>query len=255
MIVLAIDPGNIESAYVNKLNYKVYKHTTPNGKVYIGMTALELSDRWRAGKGYKNSLYFNRAIKKHGWENIKHEVIRDCLTKEQAEHLEIELIKQHRSNIKEYGYNIESGGKAGAIGVKRRKETLEKMRAANLGKTMPDKTRMKISETLKRRVFTEEHKRKLSLAQMGERNHMYGKKVPPDVRAKMSASQPKGKDSRYSRKVAQIDSDTNEIIKIWDSMGDVRRGLGIKHCTISDCCRGIQKTSGGYKWRYYDEQR
>lgn len=33
--------------------YKVYKHTFPNGKKYIGITKLTVENRWRSGKGYK----------------------------------------------------------------------------------------------------------------------------------------------------------------------------------------------------------
>ena len=71
----------------------------------------------------------------------------------------------------------------------------------------------------------------------------------------MSNSQPKGVDHLLSRKVVQIDKDTNEAIKTWDSMGDIRRELGIKHCGISDCCRGKQKTSKGFIWRYFENQK
>ena len=232
--------------------YKVYKHTVPNGKIYIGITSLEVNNRWRNGKGYKNSLLFYRAINKYGWENIKHEILYKDLTKEEAEQKEIILIKEYKSNDKNYGYNIEHGGQTGAIGIKRSKETLIKMRKANLGKTVSQETKNKISNTLKGRIFTDEHRRKKSLAQTGEKNHMYGKKIPKETREKMSRSQPKGAEHKLSRKVVQISLETNEPIKTWDSMGDIRRELGIKHCTISDCCRGKQKTSGGYKWRYYE---
>lgn len=252
-MILAIDPGNIESAYVEEANYKVYKHTVPNGKVYIGITSLTTYDRWRNGKGYKNSILFNRAIKKYAWENIKHDVLHENLTKEEAQAIEIRLIKQTRSNEKQFGYNIEHGGKTGANGIKRRPETIEKMRAANLGKVMPVEVKQKISKTLQGRAFSKEHRIKISLAQVGRKNHMYGKTISNEVRKKMSENQPKGKDHKLSRPVVQIDKNTSEVIKVWDSMGDVRRALGIKHCTISDCCRGKQKTSGGFKWRYYDD--
>lgn len=29
--------------------------------------------------------------------------------------------------------------------------------------------------------------------------------------------------------------------------------VGVSQCCISDCCRGVQKTSGGYRWKYCDE--
>ena len=54
-------------------NYKVYKHTTPNGKVYIGITCQDPQKRWGYGCNYKNQRYFSTAIKKYGWDNITHE--------------------------------------------------------------------------------------------------------------------------------------------------------------------------------------
>lgn len=30
--------------------YTVYKHTSPNGKVYIGITKLSVERRWQEGK-------------------------------------------------------------------------------------------------------------------------------------------------------------------------------------------------------------
>ena len=232
--------------------YKVYKHTCPNNKVYIGITSLKINIRWKSGKGYKNSLLFYRAINKYGWENIKHEILYKDLTKEEAEQKEIMLIKEYNSNNKDYGYNIECGGQTGAIGIKRSKETLIKMRKANLGKIVSEETKNKISNTLKGRIFTDEHRHKKSLAQTGEKNHMYGKKISKETREKMSKNQPKGKDNKHSRRVAQMPLKNDEIIKVWDCMEDIKNKLGISHCCISDCCRGKQKTSGGYRWRYYE---
>lgn len=90
--------------------YLVYKHTTPNNKVYIGITSCKKAEhRWRNGNGYSQQFFW-RAIKKYGWDNIKHEVLFSNLTKEQAEQKEIELIKFYKSNNSLYGYNIENGG-------------------------------------------------------------------------------------------------------------------------------------------------
>ena len=52
------------------INYCVYKHTTPNNKVYIGITCKDPNSRWRNGEGYATQKYFYKAIKKYGWDNI-----------------------------------------------------------------------------------------------------------------------------------------------------------------------------------------
>ena len=86
--------------------YTVYKHTSPSGKIYIGITKQKVQDRWKKGKGYKGQV-FELAIKKYGWGNIIHEIIYEGLTKNEAEKIEIDLIKKYKSNNKKYGYNVE----------------------------------------------------------------------------------------------------------------------------------------------------
>lgn len=91
-------------------SYCVYKHTSPSGKVYIGITKRNPLKRWKNGLGYKTQSYFFRAILKYGWENFTHEVLFSGLTKEEAEEKEIELIKSYKSNDFRLGYNIREGG-------------------------------------------------------------------------------------------------------------------------------------------------
>ena len=90
--------------------YTVYKHTTPNNKYYIGITRQNPLKRWQKGFGYKGQVFYN-AIQKYGWDNIQHEIIKDHLTEKEAQQLEIDLIKEYKSNHPEFGYNISSGGK------------------------------------------------------------------------------------------------------------------------------------------------
>ena len=44
-------------------NYIVYKHTAPNGKVYIGITKKAPNDRWASGFGYETQIYVIRLLK------------------------------------------------------------------------------------------------------------------------------------------------------------------------------------------------
>ena len=90
--------------------YCVYKHTSPNGKVYIGITKQYPLNRWHNGYGYRSNPYFFKAIIKYGWDNFKHEILFDGLTKLEAESKEIELIAKYKSNHYLYGYNLDNGG-------------------------------------------------------------------------------------------------------------------------------------------------
>lgn len=81
----------------------VYKHTFPNGAVYIGRTDMEPEDRWCDGWGYRNLPAIFNAIVQYGWKNIKHEILYDNLTHEEAVALELEIIQElYESDIVMY---------------------------------------------------------------------------------------------------------------------------------------------------------
>ena len=63
-------------------NYMVYRHTAPNGKMYVGITSQGSIRRWRNGNGYSHNKHFDSAIRKYGWNNFKHEILLDNLTSE-----------------------------------------------------------------------------------------------------------------------------------------------------------------------------
>lgn len=92
------------------MGYSVYKHTFPNGKVYIGITCQKPEDRWDKGKGYLGQPRMARAIVEYGWDNIEHKVLFDELTEEEAKQLEASLISEYNSNNIKYGYNVSASG-------------------------------------------------------------------------------------------------------------------------------------------------
>lgn len=106
------------------MSYTVYKHISPIGKVYIGITKMNPVRRWAKGLGYKSCTHFFNAIVKYGWDNIKHEILYTDLTREEAEIKEKELIKEYNSNNPNYGYNIQAGGINNSNGIKRTSEQI-----------------------------------------------------------------------------------------------------------------------------------
>ena len=60
---------------------------------------------------------------------------------------------------------------------------------------------------------------------------------------------------KKTKKVNQYDLQGN-FIKTWNSIKEISEKLGICNSHIGDCCKGIygRKTSGGYKWKYADEE-
>lgn len=92
------------------MKYCVYKHTFPDGKVYIGQTRSgETERRWQNGNGYCGQKVYE-AIKRFGWDNIRHEIIADYLTQEEADQLEIQTIKE--CDATKNGYNVSLGGRS-----------------------------------------------------------------------------------------------------------------------------------------------
>lgn len=137
-------------------NYTVYKHTSPIGKVYIGITKMNPIRRWASGLGYKNCTHFFNAILKYGWINIKHEILYTELTQEEAENKEKELIKEHHSNNPDFGYNIQSGGYRNNNGIKRTPEQIQHYIEG--ARKRP-----------KRDHLSEEHKRNISKSLIGNK--------------------------------------------------------------------------------------
>jgi group I intron endonuclease len=118
--------------------YKVYKHTSPSNKVYIGITKVNVKKRWNFGRGYCKNTHFYNAIIKYGWDNFKHEILFENLSLEEAKKKEIELISYYKSNNILYGYNQTQGG--------------------DYRLPMPEESKKKMIECLKGRVITEEQR-------------------------------------------------------------------------------------------------
>lgn len=159
----------------NKIYY-VYIHTCPNSKRYVGITTLPPYKRWRRGEGYKSNDHFYSAIKKYGWGNIEHKLIR-VDTEELMKFWEKMLIYHYKSNNSDYGYNKSTGGEQSPIGCKFTEEHRRKLSEAKKGRKLSEEHCKKLSQVHKGKKLSEETKKKLSESKKGELNPMYGK--PP----------------------------------------------------------------------------
>lgn len=89
--------------------YKIYKHTLPDGRAYVGMTgAKKVYDRWKYGAGYSNQKRFYNEILKFGWNNIQHEILEEVNDREEAKEREQYYIELFETYIPEKGFNIGS---------------------------------------------------------------------------------------------------------------------------------------------------
>lgn len=193
-------------------SYSVYKHETPNGKIYVGITCQNPTKRWGNGCNYRNQKYLYAAIKKYGWENIKHEVLYTGLSKEDAEQKEIELIAFYKSNNRKFGYNIDNGGKSKG---RCSEETKRKLSEIQKGKKPSLYMLQRAIETNTGRKFSEATKRKISESQKG-------KKISEEARMKLSKA----------RKGTKLSSETckkisEKVRKSWTI--ERRKAFGDKH--------------------------
>lgn len=247
--------------------FTVYKHTAPNGKIYIGMTSRDVNDRWNNGRGYKKNKHFWLAIQKYTWDGINHEIIATNLSEKEACDLEIELINKYQSNNPDFGYNLDNGGKYAG---KHSNSTRGKISKTLSGRKLSEENKQKISkghiEYYKNhkshsigKKLTDKHKRKIGLGVKGEKNGMYGvsrfgesnpmwgKKHTKESNDKNRISQPN------RRPVVQLDKNTLEIINIYDSIKQASCAVGGSDGNIGRACKEKHRVVKGYKWRYYDE--
>lgn len=156
-----------------KAIYKILNNE--NGKFYIG-SAQNLRARWnthrrRLERGEHENSYLQRAWNKHGKENFTFLVLEEIEQDEQLVPAEQKWLNETRSYDREVGYNI-CPTAGSPLGVKRSKETRKKISKALRGRAMGHRkeTRRKISEALKGRPKSEEHIRKMSEANRGDKS-------------------------------------------------------------------------------------
>ena len=195
---------------MNKKNWKLYVHISPNNKRYYGITKIEVKKRWKNGRGYDKQPYFYRAINKYGWDNFQHEVLFNDLSKEEAELLEQIYICLYDTTNPSKGYNQTFGGESG-------------------------------------NYHTEETKQKLSKTMQGENNPMYGKHHTEETREKQSKLREGkyiGEDNPNAKKIRCV-----EINTIFNTVNEASEFINRKPSAISYALKHRSK-SGGYHWEY-----
>lgn len=105
----------------------LYALLSPSDKAYIGITRTSLEKRWAAharcaNAGKKHPLY--DAMRKHGADTFKRQILLDGLTEDEAKAAEIEFIAALSTQNREHGYNLSPGGdynaEAGAAAMRAR---------------------------------------------------------------------------------------------------------------------------------------
>ncbi|MBQ2639208.1 MAG: GIY-YIG nuclease family protein [Bacilli bacterium] len=136
-----------------------------NGKKYIGQHKSSKLNKQYLGSG----VIIAKAVEKYGKENFDVRIIEECYSKEELNEQEIYWIKFYNAVKDKNYYNVARGGyfwgKPRKLGYKVSQETKDKISKANSG-----------------RIFTEEHRRKISESRKGKG---LGIILPEDVRKRV----------------------------------------------------------------------
>lgn len=211
-----------------------------NEKYYIGQ-AQDIFKRWRDEKRDLNkeqdawNKHLQRAWKKYGENNFEFSVIEICSI-DMLDEREIYWISYFDSYNN--GYNQTLGGD-GCRGHKCSEETRSKIRASAICRKPSDSTRKKLSEIHTGVIFTEERK-----AKIGEANK------------KRVYSNEQKKKMQLSQKTC-IPVFCIELNKIFDSLRQAGKETNIAYHHIKACCDGNQKYAGRHPetgeplhWKY-----
>lgn len=204
----------------NKPYGVIYKITNlRNGKMYVGQTTQQPPERrWsqhQEGSRKNNKMAICRAIKKHGVNNFKFEVIAKCYTLDELNTQEIHYIATNNTLMPK-GYNASKGGDnyekspetckkisdANKISQKGRiitKEAREKLRACNLGKKQSAETIAKKSAARKGVPWSER-----------KRQSMAGYNHSEETKQKMSTKQ---KGRQFSNETKQKMREAKQAVR------------------------------------------
>lgn len=194
-----------------------------NGKQYVGKTVNSINYRWTQ---HLNSIYkpttekrpLYTAMRKYGSKNFKIEQLEECSSFE-AEKREQYWIS--KLNTYKEGYNATVGGDG--------KQLYNYLNIVNKYLELHNINEVKrvfgcTKETVQR-ALKEYH-------------------ITPTPSAEVLKK-------KNSKKVAMIDKDSNEVLKIFSSSKEATEYLGKSwHKNINVVCRGQRKTAFGYKWKY-----
>jgi len=232
--------------------WTVYQHIFPNGRSYIGITSKE-NPYDRFGKnGREYGHYIGNAIKKYGWENVEHKILKTGLTQKEANYFEKYYIQLYNTQAPN-GYNITSGGE-GRAGYKHvmSARTKQKISRTKTGVKMGprnDLWKQHISEAKIKSHYhlSEETKDKI-------RNKHIGTKVSQETKEKiretvikkqlhLSLNTPGAIQKRMESRCIKIEllNEDGAVIEIFNSATECAKYFGCSVALISSILSGKKK--------------
>ena len=260
--------------------YSVYMHRNRfDDKKYFGITCRPLDKRWGHGLGYKKQSRFYNAILKYGWdEGFDHVILAVDLTEECSKDIERLLIAVFNTQNREFGYNLTAGGDENPCHSEHWRET---MNSVEYRKKQSEKQKeiwstpelkQKRSDANKRNwsnvSFAEKFYKRVVCVETGvtyDCINSAGRILHLDVhnissccrgkRATVGGYHWEYVDEELKNKYVPYASKHKRVLcvetgVIYLSASCAASFVGVTRSRISACCRGRQKTAGGYHWEY-----
>ncbi len=217
----------------------IYKITSPNNNVYIGQSVNieKRFSKYRSGECVSQYALF-RSLIKYGWINHRFEILEECLKNE--------LNIRERYYQEFFDVTSKNGLNCHLVGADGKKqvlstETIEKMSKKAKERVVSELKKKNHSEIMTGRKYSDEHKRKISIANKGKK-HWW------NIGKNQSDKQKKAVSDKLKKPISQYDLDGN-LIKIWDSTKSARDFYNVGGSGISACLNGKNKTALGFIWK------
>jgi len=239
-----------------KKEYCVYKHTAPNGKIYIGITSRNVEERWLNGRGYSYNHHFTNAINKYGWHNIRHEVIAEKLNETEAKTMEQFFIQMYKSYNPKYGYNKTLGG-----------DDVSRFEKSVFQYSLDGKLIRRYDSMTEAAEITNTRISRISDCTKGNRFSTNGSiwlleddnqrevKLKKAIKEKKHPSAMCGGANHQARAIEQYNLN-GEYIRTYSSAQEASEALGIDYSSIKSAAsltNKHHKSSGGFIWVHADE--
>ena len=257
----------------------IYKITSPKGAIYVGKSK-NIENRFKNYKYVNNDngqtkLY--RSLKKYGVEFHQFEIIEECVEEilNERETYWIDKYKCYHHLNKKLGLNLTKGGEGGN-GILRTKQMKDNHSKKTTGKVRNEQSKNNVSKALinkpKPEGFSERLSKLSNKIPIGKKytekdpNHyLTGKTRPQWVKDKIRVGMENNKKSKSKETINKMRTNnpwniiTNQydlegnFIKEWPSQAEAARFYNIDSTGIYNCCKGKQKTAGGFIWKYKEK--
>lgn len=253
-----------------------------NGKKYVGLTTRTLQERQidhQKNVKYGGDTAFYKAIRRYGYDSFKWDILQECEILDDlkiAETYWIDKLKTYAPTG--HGYNLTLGGD-GVFGLIQSKESIERARQANIGRTHSTIARNRSSKSM---LSSERVKRKSVIQYFlsGEVVAVHrsvneaARSIGASAAATLISRCCRGKTKKAmhfawkyaddasntpviprpsyagKRSVEQLHIKDDVVIASFESIAAAGRSLKQRPGCIRDCCIGSLHTAHGFRWRF-----